>query len=268
MERKMPPPPQKETAVTPLEEGILEISMPPVGFISYLVPGSERAALIDTGMGVGSLRSEVEKLTSLPVFVINTHGHPDHAGGNAEFEETYIAPEEYDVFQRMATLEFRKDDISRMPGGKELAEKLQPTPPLPKPLSDGQVFDLGGRTLRIIYAPGHTHGSIAILDEGSGTLFTGDNAMSRNTSIHEWNSATISQYRATLERLKALHPKKLLCGHRPNVSGPEVLDRHLKIMNRILSGEKGEERTLRGGAVGFVLEEEGSTFDYTPEHLG
>lgn len=268
MEKRTPPPAQKEIRVTTITDGILELSVPPVGFISYLVLGSNRAAVIDTGMGVGSLRKEVEKLTALPVFVINTHGHPDHAGGNIEFEETYINPAEYDVFEKMATLEFRQADISHMPGGEELAKQLQPTPPLPKPLSDGEVFDLGGRTLRIVFAPGHTHGSIAILDEKTGYLFTGDNAMGRNTSMHEWNSSTIAEYRETLLKLKALNPQKLLCGHRPNVNEPEVLDRHLRILDRILSGEKGEERPMRSGGVAFFLEDSGSVFDYTPDHLG
>jgi glyoxylase-like metal-dependent hydrolase (beta-lactamase superfamily II) len=48
--------------------------------ISYLVIGTEQAALIDTGMGIGNIQTEVKRLTDLPVIVINTHGHFDHIG--------------------------------------------------------------------------------------------------------------------------------------------------------------------------------------------
>jgi hydroxyacylglutathione hydrolase len=44
----------------------------------YLLEGREKALLIDTGWGAGNLRALVEKLTSKPVIVTNTHGHLDH----------------------------------------------------------------------------------------------------------------------------------------------------------------------------------------------
>ena len=53
----------------------------------YLVVGSRKAALIDTGAGIGDLRGLVESLTELPVMVLTTHLHTDHAGGNPLFEE-------------------------------------------------------------------------------------------------------------------------------------------------------------------------------------
>ena len=266
MERKMPPPPQKEIKITTLAEGIVELSVPPVGFITYLVLGTERAALIDTGMGVGSLKTYVEQVMALPVFVINTHGHPDHCGGNFEFAETWINPADNDVFEKMASLEFRRDDISHMPGGDEFAAKLQPTAPRPAALEDSQTFDLGGRTLKIIFAPGHTHGSLCVYDEKTGSLFTGDNAMTR-VSMHEWNSATLSEYRDTLKKLIALKPVKVMGGHRPNVNDPELLEKLLRCAERALSGEKGELRKMRGGIEAYALEEDGVSFDYTEEHL-
>ena len=58
----------------------------------YLVQGRDKALLVDTGMGVGDLAGLVRSLTSLPVMVVNTHGHPDHAGGNGGFDEVYLHP--------------------------------------------------------------------------------------------------------------------------------------------------------------------------------
>ena len=54
--------------------------------ISYLITGSEKALLVDTGLGMGNIRKVVEELTSLPVLVMNTHTHFDHIGGNALFD--------------------------------------------------------------------------------------------------------------------------------------------------------------------------------------
>jgi glyoxylase-like metal-dependent hydrolase (beta-lactamase superfamily II) len=60
--------------------------------IIYLVSGDERALLIDTGWGVGDLPGLVASLTSRPLLVVNTHGHPDHTFGNGQFERVYIHP--------------------------------------------------------------------------------------------------------------------------------------------------------------------------------
>ena len=56
----------------------------------YLLEGDEKALLIDTGYGAENLREYVEKLTSKPILVVNTHYHPDHAAGNGEFEAVYM----------------------------------------------------------------------------------------------------------------------------------------------------------------------------------
>ncbi len=54
--------------------------------ISYLILGAKGALLFDTGLGIGKIRPVVERLTPLPVTVINSHTHFDHVGGNADFE--------------------------------------------------------------------------------------------------------------------------------------------------------------------------------------
>ncbi|MDU4927909.1 MBL fold metallo-hydrolase, partial [Clostridium sp.] len=56
----------------------------------YLIVGKRRAVLLDTGFGLGSLKSYVKTLTSLPYDVVVSHGHLDHAGGAGEFKEVFL----------------------------------------------------------------------------------------------------------------------------------------------------------------------------------
>ncbi|MCD8127278.1 MAG: MBL fold metallo-hydrolase [Clostridiales bacterium] len=266
MERKAPPM-QKEVTWTDLGNGIYNFSSPPVGFQQYLVLGDKRALLVDTGMGIGSLKNAVEQITDLPVTVINTHGHPDHAGGNAEFGPALMCPAEFDVYERMATREFREGDVSHMPNGVSFVPQLLPTGPAPCPVEDGQIIDLGGRTLKVIYTPGHTHGSICIYDEATGGLFTGDNVQARETALREWNSSTVETFRDSLLRLEALHPAKIMGGHQPNVNEPELLGRVLRCAQAILDGAQGEEMQMRGGGTCLSYASEGVSICYTAENI-
>ncbi|MCD7861990.1 MAG: MBL fold metallo-hydrolase [Lachnospiraceae bacterium] len=243
------PPFQNEITVTALSSGIYNFSSPPVGFQQYLVIGDENALLIDTGIGVGSLKETVEKITHLPVIVINTHCHPDHAGGNAEFAPAYINPAELDVYHKMATLEFRKDDISHMPMGKTLAESLQPTGPEPVAIEDGAVINLGGREVSVLYTPGHTHGSLSVYDQQSGSLFVGDNISAREVAMTEWNADTVEHYRESLIKMKALNPTRVCTGHKPNILPPESIDSLLDAAEAVLSGADPFESPSRNGDI-------------------
>lgn len=265
MEHKRPPM-QKEVTWTDLGDNIINIATPPVGFQQYLILGNERALLVDTGMGIGSLKAAVEAITSLPVTVVNTHCHPDHAGGNAEFEPALINPADLDVFERMATIEFRRQDVSRMPGGEDWTAQLQPTGPKPVFASDGQTIDLGGRTLQLIFTPGHTHGSLCVYEEATGVLFTGDNVQANTTALREWNSSTVEEFCESLQKLSALKVTRILGGHRPNDNPPELLQRKLECARQILDGARGEEREHMGQTT-LLYEWEGTSIEYTNNNI-
>lgn len=116
----------------------------------FLLCGKEKAALIDTGMNTVNAREMAEKLTDLPLILINTHADRDHISGNGAFDEIYMSPAEEDNYRENA-------------GTGTII-----------PVKDGDVIDLGDRPLRIIDNPGHTPGSIAILDEKYRVLIAGD----------------------------------------------------------------------------------------------
>jgi len=60
--------------------------------IVNLLIGDERAALIDTGCGIGNLREALGEFTDKPVIVVNTHTHPDHLGSDHQFDESQSPP--------------------------------------------------------------------------------------------------------------------------------------------------------------------------------
>lgn len=116
----------------------------------YLVLGQERAALIDSGMGIGDLRAEVRKITSLPCTVLNTHYHWDHIGGNRLFPESAIHESEVDLLAEEAALHAVRKATQSSAARALLPPYFDPTAYLivPKPatriLQDNDVIDLGG----------------------------------------------------------------------------------------------------------------------------
>jgi hydroxyacylglutathione hydrolase len=147
----------------------------------YLVEGTSQALLVDTGLGVAKLSDFVRTLTHLPVVVVNTHGHPDHAGGNFLFRSVHAHPLDFEAIEAVGTKESRQRTAERMTRGTPAPDMVSaeeaarvPTAEL-VPLKDGQVFDLGGRKLEVIEQPGHTAGEIVLLDAANRLVFTGDN---------------------------------------------------------------------------------------------
>ena len=116
----------------------------------FLLAGNEKALLIDSGMNVRNARELAGEMTDLNIDLFNTHADIDHLGSVDEFDRFYMNPAETVNFRRPLT-----------------SDRLVP-------VFDGDVIDLGGRTLRAIALPGHTPGSTALLDENTGNLFSGD----------------------------------------------------------------------------------------------
>lgn len=258
---------QTEITIQKIAGGIWELSGPPAGFFFYLILGENSAALIDSGIGIGSVMEKIRTVTELPVKLILTHGHPDHAGGAAEFNEVYICPLELDVYDSMATRSFREKDVAHMPGGDNFLKVLQPTGPRPEFVSDGEVIDLGGRALKIIYTPGHTHGSISIYDRKTKSMFTGDNVQGRETALREWNSSGLEEYVNSLTKLKQYDIEMIYGGHRPNRNEPFQIDKLISCAQDILGGAQGEERPSRGGGTSLVYEKDGVLISYTKDKI-
>jgi hydroxyacylglutathione hydrolase len=171
----------------------------------YLVVGRDSALVIDTGMGAADLVSQIKKLTSKPLIVVNTHGHPDHTGANYQFEKVYIHPADMEAAISCSTPESRNAAAqSMLKGEKPQAEetfKGTPENTILIPVREGHVFNLGKRRIQVIETPGHTSGEICLLDIENKLLFTGDND---NTLVWLFlpNCRPLHEYLASLEKLR------------------------------------------------------------------
>jgi glyoxylase-like metal-dependent hydrolase (beta-lactamase superfamily II) len=150
--------------------------------LMYLVIGDERAAVIDGGTGIGRLDKLVEELTDKPCFLLLTHTHNDHVGSCENFNEIAV----YDdvMSKESAAKGLGRDKMGEMlePGAviKPYPDGFDPenfyAPPYKVTwwLKDGEIIDLGGRQLVVIYTPGHSSNHICLLDRKAGYLYTGD----------------------------------------------------------------------------------------------
>ncbi len=252
------PAPIRDFEVTDRGNGIFEITAPPMRFKQYLVVGEEKALLIDTGFGMGSLKAVVEKLTDKPVILANTHGHPDHGGGNFEFGAPYLHPADAALYAYKCS-DARFEEASHWPMDGDV--KLQPYQAETLPLADGQSFDLGGRVIETICTPGHTAGSVCFYDRETGALFTGDNTNAHGVFIDNQSPATVTEYLASLKKMKDLNPSVLYSGHMPGAVEPKQIDRLIGCAEKVLTGEKGEFVNGRMNS-GWKVENEGVSLTY------
>lgn len=149
---------------------------------SFLLLGNEQALLIDTGLGIGSIKSIVDEYTDLPIIVCTTHIHTDHIGGHHEFSTHYVHEKEATWLQQGIpgrSLENIKKDLVRdctKPFPKNFVlEKFELYKGSPsRILQHLDDIDLGGRKVQVLHTPGHSPGHLCIWEEATGYLFTGD----------------------------------------------------------------------------------------------
>ncbi len=214
--------------------------------ISYLVIGKEKGILIDTGTGIGDLRKLVQELTDLPVSVVNTHTHWDHIGANSQFDSIacFNHPECIKKLLQGVKNDRLRSSITGDSIWKSLPEEFDSDTweiPPAKPtdlLEDGDIIDLGvGRELEVIYTPGHSPGSICLLDKKIRLLFSGDTFFPGPLYAYPAD-VDIGQYRASIDLLKSrIDEYDYLCsGHNDPWVKSEVILRVAAAFEDIMAG--------------------------------
>jgi len=215
----------------------------------YLVEGNNRAVLIDAGTRIADLDKIVASITKKPVTLIVTHIHPDHVGAAGYFPEIYINPADTVGIPQM------------MPDYKGKIRYLK----------DGEMLDMGGRQLEVVFTPAHTPGSTTFIDKDAGYGFSGDSFGSGNLLLF---SGTFSQLIATCEKMNNIMETEgiefLYPGHYSGMN-PETMQRILDMITLstdVLSGKvKGEKNPDNRFGLDLIVNDYGVRINYGEQAL-
>ncbi len=228
-----------------IRPGVFAIYEPHQGeeVISYLIAGSTRALLFDTGMGISNIKKTTAELTRLPVSVLNSHTHNDHVGDNWRFTDIYAMDTAFTRANAKgstadAQAELAPDQIcGKLPPG------FDPRSYATKPfhvahwLHDGDKLDLGGRALEVIATPGHTPDSISLLDAKNGLLLTGDTYYPGPIFLYR-PETDLDAYAASVKKMAALPGLQLLLpAHNVPVADPADLGRVMAAIDQVRAGQ-------------------------------
>jgi hydroxyacylglutathione hydrolase len=185
----------------------------------YLVEGNDKAVLIDAGTKIADLDKVVASITRRPIMLVATHAHPDHIGSASYFPEIYINPGD-------AASSFMADYKGKV-----------------KELKDGEIIDLGGRNLEVVFTPAHTPGSTTFFDKAAGYGFSGDSFGSGNLLLFGTFSTLLATCQKTSAMMEEHRIKHFYPGHYfgKNVETKQRIDDMATISKEVLAGKtKGE----------------------------
>lgn len=211
----------------------------------YLVEGNDKAILIDAGTKITDLDKIVASITKIPVMLVATHVHPDHTGSAIDyFPEIYLNPADTVLIPQM------------MPNYKGKVKLLK----------DGEIIDLGGRKLEVVFTPGHTPGSTTFIDKNAAYGFSGDSFGSGNLLL----TCTFSTLLATCEKMSAIMEKYgikyLYPGHYfgKNEETKKRVEDMITLSKDVLSGKvKGTENSRGMMGLNLVVSDYGVRINYS-----
>ena len=225
---------QKEQiyTVTELGEGIWRIGNSMV--YMELIVGSHHALLFDTGYGFGGLKDVVRGITDKPVYVVNSHGHVDHACGNEQFGGAYIHELDVTLAQEHNGREMRMAELetAEVPMDFDLEAYLSLGTGVLTTVGEGHCFDLGGITLQVVHLPGHTAGSIGLWSPERKLLWVGD-AINCFVWLFLPEAQGLSVYIETLHKAMELPFTHMIQSHEPKAVPKEKLRDYLDLAENL-----------------------------------
>lgn len=171
----------------------------------------DKVMLIDAGAGLDDrIADEVaSRLAGRGLdFIVNTHAHFDHCAGDDNFKGTPVYIHRDDAKELLA---------GHFYGTYQLFGDERPIR-FHKLLEEGDKFELGEHVLEVLHTPGHTHGSICLLEKDMGVLFSGDTLFPDGGFGRIDMGGDGRQIVQSLERITKTPFKELYPGHGPIVS--------------------------------------------------
>ncbi|USZ73585.1 MBL fold metallo-hydrolase [Natronosalvus halobius] len=213
---------------------------------TFVVDGGDEALLIDTGLGIGDLRSVVEDLVGGDVRVLLTHSHWDHLGAATQFDDVVINGRERGP-DGTVSLDVLEDDYDQRPRefmadwlelGKPLPDGFDPDNYSIEPIPDvgavdpGDTLTVGNRELELVPVPGHTPGLLAVLDRETGVCHGSDVLEPGIEIFAHFEDSNLSAYRESIDRLVSLRDEgafdTLTIGH-----GDPIRDDDLSVLDHV-----------------------------------
>lgn len=228
-------------AVSEVGDGITRITEPHVCPLLrsnfWHVRGRDHDLTIDCGLGVASVRAALPSLFAHDPVLVLTHAHLDHMGSAHEFDDCWAHPSEPVAVpgrgshgptlarllglrqhnqQLPDTLITARPDASFDPAGYRLTPAT-----VTRCLRDGDVVDLGDRRFTVLHVPGHSPGGIALYEEATQTLFSGDTIYD-DELFDSIDGADPVAYRRSMRRLRDLPVRRCHGGHADSIDGPRL----------------------------------------------
>lgn len=213
----------------------------------YLVIGSELAALVDTGLGMsGDFDKVVRALTDKPVICLLTHCDPDHAGAAALFDDIRMSSRDQtlmdngsiSVLARFGTAQAVADDKMRVRYFRKHMVRVKSF--VYTNIEDGEIFELGGKSLVAISFPGHTEGSMCFWDREDNYCVVGDAVANVDSPVLFFKKCRpLEEYKENLIHFLARVGEncKLYAGHNQEPLDKDMLSEILSLCDEVLSGK-------------------------------